>query len=79
MMRILFVTKSRLSFSRAYSVNILRTAESLAATGQAEVVVLSSAREKETADEILRHKGARPVFTLDVSPHSRSLDRKSVV
>ncbi|TSC79445.1 MAG: group 1 glycosyl transferase [Parcubacteria group bacterium Gr01-1014_29] len=71
--RILFITKSRLSFSRAYSINIVRTAEALAATGQSEVTVLSSAKEQESAERILLHKGARPVFTLDVSQRARSL------
>lgn len=71
--RIFFITKSRLSFSRAYSINILRTAEALAATGQVEITVFSSATEQESAERILLHKGARHLFTLDVSQRARSL------
>ncbi len=73
MTRILFITKSRLSFSRSYSINILKTAESLSAKVGMSVSVLCTAPEKESAEQILAKKGIEPLFALDVRTCPRIL------
>lgn len=73
MTRILYITKSKLSFSRAYTQNILNTASSLADQGTMQVTVFSSAQNDESAKEILDHKKLKFNFDLDVHDRSRSL------
>lgn len=71
-MRILYITRAKLSLSRAHNQNILKTAETILKEGERSVRVVSCAAEQSTADEILRVKEISSVFQLDVAERKRS-------
>ncbi|MDA1335007.1 MAG: glycosyltransferase family 4 protein [bacterium] len=62
-MNILYLTKAKLSLSRAKNKNILKTAEILTKLG-AHVEVFSSTKESMPTEEILRDKGIENIFLL---------------
>lgn len=72
MIRILYITRTKLSLSRAHNQNILKTAQTISKEGERSVRVASCAAEKSTAEEILRVKEISPVFQLDVAKRKRS-------
>ena len=71
-MRILYITRAKLSLSRAHNQNILKTAETILKEGERSVRVVSCAAEQSTADEILRVKEIFSVFQLDIAERKRS-------
>lgn len=71
MKRIFYITRSRLSFSRAHVINILKTAEVLAATKQYDMEVFSSAAEPRSADDIYSAENMRYPLRVDISPRRR--------
>ncbi len=73
MIRILYITRARLSFSRAHARNIIKTAEYLNQEPECAVTVFSSADEPQNARDIFESKGVTHVFPLNVSPRKRSL------
>lgn len=73
MIRVLYITRARLSFLRAHARNIIKTAEYLNRESDCAVTVFSSAAELLEAENIFKTKGVTHPFPLDVSPHKRSL------
>jgi glycosyltransferase involved in cell wall biosynthesis len=73
MQRVLYITRSRLSFSRAYARNIIKTAEYLNREDEITVRVFCSAAETKTAEEIFSAKEVFFPYELDVSRRKRSL------
>lgn len=71
--RIFYITRARLSFSRAHARNVLKTAEYLQARGDIEIVVFSSAPEKKKSADILMDKGVKTRFILDIASFRRSM------
>lgn len=71
MMRILYITRAKLSLSRAHNQNILKTAQTISKEGERSVRVASCAAEQNTADEILRAKEVPFVFQLDIMERKR--------
>ena len=73
MIKVLYITSARLSFSRAHTRNIIKTAEYLNQEPDCKVVVFSSAAEPKSVQEIFESKGVGCVFPLEVSPRRRFL------
>lgn len=72
MTRVLYLTKAKLSLSRAHGQNILRTAEYMQKTGRVAVGVVSLAHEQKTQEEICVAKGI-DFAGLDVTSRRRSV------
>ena len=72
-MRILYITRAKLSLSRAHTVNIIKTAEYLNMQNESSVVVFSSAADPQTARAVFVAKGVKNFFSLNISSCSRSL------
>lgn len=75
MVNILYITRAKLSLSRAHNWNILKTAEALQKEGGFDIRVASFALERVNAKQILVDKGIAYLFQLDVSDQKRSLVR----
>lgn len=73
MIRILYITRAKLSLSRAHTRNILKTAEYLFREEGVRVTVFSSAAERRTTEEIQNANGITHPFELFVAPSKRSL------
>ena len=73
MIRVLYITRARLSFSRAHARNIIKTAEYLHREPDCAVTVFSSAAEPQEEKIIFNSKGVRHSFPLDIAPRKRSL------
>lgn len=71
--RIFYITRARLSFSRAHARNVIKTAEYLQAYGDVEVIVFSSAAEKKKSADILVEKAVKTRFLLDIASYRRSV------
>ena len=71
MIQVFYITRSRLSFSRAYARNIIKTAEYVSLEDDIEVTVFSSAPENKSSAQILDEKGVSHRFILDVSRQRR--------
>ncbi len=70
--RVLYITRARLSFSRAHTQNILKTAERLGKEGNT-VIVFSCTPEPKDMKIIMREKDLEESFALDVASSRRSL------
>jgi glycosyltransferase involved in cell wall biosynthesis len=73
MQRVLYITKSRLSFSRAHTRNVVKTAEYLYREDGIAVTVFCAAAEPKTKEDIFTAKEVQYPYHLDLSPHKRSL------
>ncbi len=73
MIRVLYITRARLSFLRAHAQNILKTAEYLARLSGVTITVFSSAAEPKKKEDIFSEKNIRTSFDLDVAQKRRSL------
>ena len=72
-MNVLYVTRAKLSLSRAHTQNILKTAEYLNEYDELSVVVFSSAIEPKNVQEIFDAKMVKQPFLLDIASKRRSL------
>lgn len=73
MIRILYITRAKLSLSRAHTQNVVKTAEYLNQQGTIKVAVFSSAAESKRPEEIFDAKGVKLRYVLDIAPRKRSL------
>lgn len=73
MQNILYITRAKLSLTRAHSQNILKTAEALGRSGKFHVRVFSGAVEQGNQKTILQQKDVSESFILDISPKRRML------
>src|SRR3989344_3653680 len=72
-MRIFYITRARLSFLRAHTQNIVKTAEYMSNQKDISVEVFSAASEPKTTQKIFADKNVSQPFLLDVSSKRRSL------
>jgi len=72
MIRVLYLTRTKLALSRAHTINILKTAQYLAQEPSVRVLVVSLAGESRAVDQILRDKGINSPVSLNVLPKKRS-------
>lgn len=75
MVTILYITRAKLSLSRAQNWNILKTAEAIQKEDTFNITVASFAPETVEEKQILVDKGIAHLFKLDVSDQKRSLIR----
>ncbi|MFC1595091.1 glycosyltransferase [Patescibacteria group bacterium] len=73
MIRILYLTRAKLSLSRAHTQNIIKTAEYLNKGGDIDTVVFSSASDDKGDGDIFDSKTVTDKFLLDVSKNKRLL------
>ncbi|MEK7642975.1 MAG: glycosyltransferase family 4 protein [Patescibacteria group bacterium] len=73
MIRVLYITRARLSLSRAHTLNIVKTAEAWAAGQMLTPTVMSGAADPVDVAEIFARKGVHIKFFLDVETRHRSI------
>ncbi|TSC69724.1 MAG: glycosyltransferase [Parcubacteria group bacterium Gr01-1014_70] len=73
MIRVLYITRAKLSLSRAHTRNIIKTAEYLSQEEGVHVTLFSSAAESRTGEELRNMNGVIYPFELLLAPFGRSL------
>ncbi|PJE64579.1 MAG: hypothetical protein COU90_01945 [Candidatus Ryanbacteria bacterium CG10_big_fil_rev_8_21_14_0_10_43_42] len=73
MQRILYITKSPLSFSRAYARNMVKTAEYLNREDDISVTLFSFGKEQKTKQEIFSEKEVQIPFDMNIASKKRFL------
>src|SRR3989338_847096 len=75
MHQVLYLTRAKLSLSRAHTLNIVKTAEYVTALGDCTVTLFSAAKESKSKEAIFHDKAVRNDFPLDICVRRRSVFR----